>query len=63
LERRSADVDHLMADVFLACATCHRGSDYTMLGSFDVGTGAFQVPQLDNLAFRAHDLVAYLESL
>ncbi len=38
----------------LACATCHRGPDFTMATSFDVGTGAaFQVPQLHDLAFRA----------
>jgi len=36
------------------CTTCHRGADFTNGGSFDVGTGgAFQVPQLHNLAFRA----------
>jgi YD repeat-containing protein len=36
------------------CTTCHRGSDFTSGGSFDVGTGgAFQVPQLHDLAFRA----------
>jgi mono/diheme cytochrome c family protein len=37
-----------------ACTTCHKGADFTNGGSFDVGTGgAFQVPQLHNLAFRA----------
>ncbi len=36
------------------CITCHKGADFTNGGSFDVGTGgAFQVPQLHNLAFRA----------
>jgi mono/diheme cytochrome c family protein len=38
----------------VGCVACHRGSDYTVGTSFDVGTGgSFQVPQLHNLAFRA----------
>jgi hypothetical protein len=38
----------------VGCVVCHRGSDFTVGTSFDVGTGgAFQVPQLHNLAFRA----------
>ena len=38
----------------LACATCHRGTDLAIAGNFDVGTGgAFQVPPLHNVGFRA----------
>jgi hypothetical protein len=38
----------------VGCIACHRGADFTVGTSFDVGTGgAFQVPQLHNLAFRA----------
>jgi cytochrome c peroxidase len=38
----------------VACVTCHNGNDYTSNATVDVGTGgAFQVPQLHNLALRA----------
>jgi cytochrome c553 len=38
----------------VACVTCHNGKDYTSNATVDVGTGgAFQVPQLHNLALRA----------
>jgi mono/diheme cytochrome c family protein len=53
----SAAVDRgraLFESPAVGCIACHRGGDFTIGNSFDVGTGgAFQVPQLHNLAFRA----------
>jgi mono/diheme cytochrome c family protein len=38
----------------VGCVTCHTGNDFTNGSTYDVGTGgAFQVPQLKSLAFRA----------
>jgi cytochrome c553 len=44
----------LFESAAIGCAACHRGRDFTSGATFDVGTGgAFQVPQLHSLAFRA----------